>query len=271
MNAEQLRETLNNLITAWESEAVEFKRASSDYDTDKIGKYFSALSNEANLRGLDRAWLVFGVDNKTRAVVGTNYRPEHERLQSLKMQISQDTLNTTFHHIYELNHEDGRVILFEIPPAPLGMPIPWKGHYYARSGESLAPMGLGKLDEIRQQTMATDWSAQIVPNATLDDLDEEAIAKARSSFAKKYANRFSAEEMEGWSDETFLNRAKITQDGKITRTALLLLGKPEATYLLSPHPAQITWKLEGVERAYEHFGLPFLLSTSWVYKSLNQN
>lgn len=269
MNAEKLQETLDNLIAAWESEAVEFKRADHDYDTDKIGKYFSALSNEANLRGLDRAWLVFGVDNKTRSVVGTDYRPEHERLQSLKMQISQDTEpNITFRNIHELSNADGRVILFEIPPAPQGMPIAWKGHYFARAGESLTALTLDKQDEMRQQTMATDWSAQIVPNATLDDLDEEAIAKARSSFAKKYANRFSAEEMEGWSDETFLNRAKITQDGKITRTALLLLGKPEATYLLSPHPAQITWKLEGVERAYEHFGLPFLLSTSWVYKKI---
>ena len=74
--------------------------------------------------------------------------------------------------------------------------------------------------------------------------------------------------MENWSNEAFLNRAKITQDSNITRAALLLLGKPESTYLLSPHPAQMTWKLEGVERAYEHFGLPFLLSTSWLYKKI---
>jgi len=49
-----------------------------------------------------------------------------------------------------------------------------------------------------------------------------------------------------------------------TRAALLLLGKAESTGLLSPHPAQLTWKLEGPEHAYEHFGPPFLLSTTRV-------
>lgn len=91
MNQAELRELLISLMTAWESEVVEFKEASNDYDTDKIGRYFSALSNEANLRGVEKAWLVFGVSDRIRAVTGTNYRLEPERLQSLKMQIAQNT------------------------------------------------------------------------------------------------------------------------------------------------------------------------------------
>jgi len=66
---------------------VEFKQAGNDYDTNKIGEYFSVLSNEANLRGLERAWLVFGVSNKTRGIVGTSYREDAERLHSLKQQV----------------------------------------------------------------------------------------------------------------------------------------------------------------------------------------
>lgn len=46
---------LEGLIATWENEVVEFKRVAKDYDTDRIGEYFSALSNEANLRGLERA------------------------------------------------------------------------------------------------------------------------------------------------------------------------------------------------------------------------
>ncbi|WP_287127066.1 hypothetical protein [Desulfobacter sp.] len=68
--------------------------------------------------------------------------------------------------------------------------------------------------------------------------------------------------------KTFLDRAKLTQDGRITRTTILLLGKPESAYLLSPDPGQITWKLEGPERAYEHFGLPFFLNTTSVYRKI---
>lgn len=269
MDGQALQVLLGSLIESWENEVAEFKRAGNDYPTDAIGKYFSALANEANLRNQERAWLVFGVDNESRQVVGCDYRPEPERLHSLKMQISQATEpSITLRNIHELLLDAGRVLLFEIPAAPQGMPIAWKGHYYARSGESLMHLGLDKLDEIRRQVGAADWSAQLVAGATLAHLDSAALARARESFAKKYANRFSADEVMRWSDATFLDRAKLTRDGQITRTTLLLLGKQESAHLLSPHPAQMTWKLEGPERAYEHFGPPFLLSSSGLYQKI---
>lgn len=260
---------LNELIREWESEVVEFKQAGNDYSTHMIGKYFSALANEANLRGEEKAWLIFGVNNSTRTVVGSDYRLEPERLQGTKLQMAENTEpSVTFRSIHELAHPDGRVILFEIPAAPRGMPIAWKGHYYARAGESLVSLGLDKQDEIRQQTQASDWSAQIVPTARIDDLDEHALQTARESYAKKHSNRFPAEEVMRWPLATFLDRARLTYNGQVTRTALLLLGKPESAYLLSPHPAQMTWKLEGPERAYEHFGPPFLLNTSALYRKI---
>jgi ATP-dependent DNA helicase RecG len=269
MNTADLNTLLDQLIARWESEVVEFKQASKDYSTSDIGEYFSALANEANLRGLERAWLVFGVNNKHRAVVGTDYRPEPARLQSLKMQIAENTEpSITFREIHELAHPGGRVVLLEIPAAPRGMPIAWKGHYYARAGESLIGLGLDKQDEIRQQTISTDWSAEIVPAANLTHIDEAALRKARESFAKKYANRFATDEVMAWSTEVFLDRARLTRDGRITRATLLLLGKPQSAHLLLPYPAQITWKLEGLERAYEHFALPFLLNTSALYQKV---
>lgn len=269
MDQAALSTLLDGLVATWENEVVEFKQAGNDYDSDKIGEYFSALSNEANLRGVDRAWLVFGVHNKSRAVVGTDYRLDPERLQSQKGQIAQSTEpSITFREIHVLRHPAGRVVLFEIPPAPRGIPIAWKGHYYARAGESRAPLGLDKLDEIRQQTLQADWSAQIIADASLADLDETALSKARESFSKKYANRFDANEVMNWPLSTFLDRAHVTQNGAITRSALLLLGKPESAWRLSPHPAQLTWKLDGPERAYEHFGPPFLLSTTQLYQRI---
>jgi ATP-dependent DNA helicase RecG len=269
MDQATLQSLLDNLIATWENEVVEFKRAGNDYDTNKIGEYFSALANEANLRNVERAWLVFGVDNKTRSVVGSDYRQDHERLHSLKMQVAADTEpSITFRDIHELHLPQGRVVLFEIPAAPMGMPIGWKGHYYSRAGESLTSLGLDKQDEIRGQMGATDWSAQVVQGATLAHLDASALSRARESFARKYANRFKPDEVMRWTDSTFLDRAKLTQDGQITRTTLLLLGKEESAHLLSPHPAQMTWKLEGAERAYQHFGPPFLLNTTALYQKI---
>lgn len=269
MDQSQLKKTLAELIAAWESEIVEFKEASNDYSTHDIGKYFSGLANEANLRGKQCAWLIFGVSSSSRSIMGTNYRQDSEHLRSLKQQISADTEpSVTFREIHELRDERGRLVMMEIPAAPVGLPIAWKGHYYARAGESLISLGIDKQDQIRNQTLGTDWTAQVVEEANLDDLDEEALIKARQAFAEKHVNRFTREEVDGWDLVTFLERARVTRQGKITRAALLLLGRPGSAVLLSPHMAQLTWDLRGEERAYEHFGLPFLTSTTELYSRI---
>jgi ATP-dependent DNA helicase RecG len=269
MDEVQLSSLLNRLIAQWEGEAVEFKNIGDGYSTSDIGKYVTALANEANLRNLERAWLVFGVDNKTRSVVGSSYRADPERLNGLKHSIAQGTEpSMTVREIHQLDADGKRVLLFEIPPAPRGMPLAWNGHYYARAGESLTALGLDKQDEIRGQVSGSDWSAVVVPGADLEDLDPDAVRHARDAFAKKHANRFDPKEVADWPAGTFLDRARVTIDGAITRTALLLLGRAEAAHHLSPHPAQLTWRLEGDEKAYQHFGPPFLLTTTEVYRKI---
>ncbi|MCL2788753.1 MAG: putative DNA binding domain-containing protein [Micrococcales bacterium] len=267
MTEQALLDLLGRLIAEWESEIVEFKKAGRDYSTGRIGEYFSALSNEANLCGADAGWLVFGINNKTRQVVGTDYRPQPERLQLLKAQIAQDAEpSVTLRAVHEVAHANGRVVMMEIPPAPDGIPIAWKGHYYARAGESLVPLGLDKLDQIRRQSLNHDWSAVILPDATVDDFDPEALEQARRAFARKHSHRLTEAEVLDWPVTVFADRAKLTAAGKITRAALLLIGRPETAWQLSPHPAQLTWSLVEPNRAYEHFGPPFLLATHWLFR-----
>jgi ATP-dependent DNA helicase RecG len=264
MDHAALEAQLGLLISNWEDEVVEFKRGRDVFSSGKLGEYVSALSNEANLRGRARGWLVFGVDNESRAVVGTTYKEDLERLQADKMQVLHGTGSFTFRDIHVLQHTGGRVVLFEVPAAPRGMPIAWHGHYYGRAGESLVALGQDKLDEIRSQTLATDWTAQIVEGASLNDLDPEALSQARERFAAKHANM----DVANWNDATLLDRARVTINGGITRAALLLLGKAESAWRLSPHPVEITWNLIGEERAYEHFGPPFLLATSRLFSKV---
>lgn len=215
----ELEDILQQLLEDWESETVEFKQGGEGYSTDKIGKYFSALANEANLRDVACAWLVFGVNDKTRKIEGTGYRPDSNHLHSLKQQIGNDTEpSVTLREIYELESAKGRVILFQIPAAPKGLPIAWKGHFYAREGESLAALGVDKQDEIRNQSKSSDWSAEIVQGASINDLDPEALELARQRFAEKYANRFSTQEVNAWTDAAFLDRAKVTISGQVKVT-----------------------------------------------------
>lgn len=269
MTTEFLAQTLDQLIAAWEHECVEFKEANDNFSTSDIGKYFSALANEANLRGHERAWLVFGVNNKTRAVVGTAFRVERERLMALKHQIAQGVdPSTTFRDIHELQTANGRVVLFEIPAAPRGIPLSWNRYFHARDGESLCGLSLVKLETIRAQDRANDWSAGTCPRATLVDLDPEALATARDIFVRRFGDRISEATIRGWDDAEFVAQCKLSIDGLLTRAALILLGRRESTHHLSPFVAELSWKLEGEERAYEHFHPPFLLETSRLYQRI---
>lgn len=269
MNSPSTVSTLHQLIASWENECVEFKEANDNFPTSDIGKYFSALSNEANLRGRPAAWLVFGVRDRDHAIVGTSYRDNPDRLHSLKKQIADGAdPSITFREIHELTLPQGRVILFEIPAAPRGTPIAWSGHFYARAHESLVGLDLSKQDEIRAQSLNEDWSAGICEEATLADLDPAAIAKARETFIMKFNGRIPETEMRSWNDADFLDRAKVTIRGKITRAAILLLGRSESTHFLSPHVAEMTWRLEGEETAYEHFHPPFFLTSTLLYQRI---
>ena len=271
MTLKQLQDTLNNLLSlSAENEIVEFKEAKNNFDYTKLGRYFSALSNEANLHGRACAWLVFGVADKKHNIVGSKFRQVRKELDSLKGEIAKKITNgLSFIEIHEVQTPDGRVVMFQVPAAPKGIPVAFDGHYYARDGEELAPLNIEKIERIRAQATAEDWSAAIVPEASLEDLDEDAIALARKNYKNKFPEK--AEEVDSWDNITFLNKAKVTTKGKITRTALILLGKDESEHFLNPADVKIRWKLmdkEGADIDYEIFGIPMILSVEKVFSKI---
>ena len=262
MNEEMnIYDTFNNLRYHHENEVVEFKKAENSFDFNELGKYFSALSNEANLRDKDFAWLVFGVHDKTREILGTSYKNGMKSLQKLKYDLSQHTTDrNTFRDIYELEVEDKRVLMFQIPAAPRGIPMAWQGHFYARRGESLVALDMSKYEEIRRQTVNEDWTAEVVADATIDDLDTKAIAKAREGYKQRYPKL--AKECDGWDDKVFLDKAGLTIDGKVTRTTLLLVGKETSAHKLN-HIAQIVWKCFQDGQVFgDIYTIPFVLTTT---------
>ena len=271
MTTAELQHILQQLrnLTA-ENEIMEFKEAKIGYDFNKLGKYFSALSNEANLKGRQYAWLVFGVENKKHAIVGSQFRPQRKDLDSLKSEIANKTTNRiTFIEIHELNEPEGRVVMFQIPAAPKGFPIAFDGHYYGRDDEELSPLNLEEIERIRAQATTEDWSAAIIPNADIEDLDEDAIALSRKNFKNKFPEKSA--EVDDWNDITFLNKAKITIKGKITRTAIILLGKEESEHFINPAEAKVRWLLkdvQGNDKDYAIFACPMLLAVDKVYAKI---
>lgn len=264
---------LAKLIENWENEVVEFKEANNDYDKNKIGQYFSAISNEANLKGLQFGWLVFGVRNKDKHIVGTDYR-NTQGLETLKQEIAVSTTGgISFIEIYELypvvDDKEERVIMFQIPAAATAIPTGWKDHYYGRNGESLGALSIEEQDRIRGQEKK-DWSKQIIPDATIEYLDKDAIALAREKYKEKMNRPYIAEEVDKMTDEEFLIKNKLIVNGKITNAAMLLLGHEDYDYLFSTTP-EASWRLydsRGDVKDYEIFKIPFITLSDRIFDKI---
>lgn len=258
-------ELIARIEKPYESEVIELKEAKSDFSFKDLGKYFSALSNEAILRGKQDAWLIFGMDDD-KVACGTSYREGNPaNLRSLKKEIADRANNRlTLREIHELRIDGKRVLAFQIPAATPGMPTAFNNAAWAREGESLGPLPIDKYEQIRQM-QRPDWSALEIENATFEDLDPEAVKKAMELFLSKHRRHSGA--FADMDDRTILDMANLTKNGKITPTTLILLGKPESTQLLNGMSPRITWTLyasNGSVTSYEHFKPPFLLAIDQV-------
>ena len=91
MNNIEFIDIFKELWAHSENEVVEFKKAETNFDIDELGKYFSALSNEANLREHEFAWIVFGVWDKKHQIIGTSLKDGEVAFNRRKQDMSQHT------------------------------------------------------------------------------------------------------------------------------------------------------------------------------------
>lgn len=242
---------------------LEFK--SNYQEADKLGRYISAMSNGACLDHQDYAYLYFGVDDDTLEVKGTTFDCSKVKAQgneALELYLRRMVVPKLNFSIVEFEYEGNvRVVMFKIPAA-VNEPTTYKQKPYIRVDSHVTDL-TPYVDWMRQiYTSKIDWTAQIIEDATLDDLDSDAILIARKGFAEKFPQ--FAEDMADWSDAVFLDRANLTQDGMVTRAAMLLVGKKEKAYKLG-HIAQIVWKCYQGDKTFgDIFTIPFIKSTTEV-------
>lgn len=242
-------------------EWVSLKSNISGRKGEDLVSYVSALAN------MNGGCIVIGVQDKTLAVTGiqdlADYTPENIVHRVLGKTPGLPSVGL---HVEVLQTSDtGAIVwLVHVPRHAPRQPVQAHDKAWQRDGDSLVELRPDRLRGILTELIAgQDWSAEIVPGATLADLDPAAIAKAREKFAAKHQQEHWAAEITDWSSEEFLDKAKITRHGRITRTALLLLGTPQSVGLLPNSTAEITWKVPD-ERIAKHFGPPFLLTTTEV-------
>lgn len=282
MNDDALKSVLESLLRLPREQAtVEFK--SNLERAEDIGQYISALANAAVLQGHERAWVIWGINDATCGVLGTTFDPFVRKIkegsnQSLTMWLQVMTAPRADFRFYEVQHQQHRVVMLEIHPAR-SAPVAFQHVRYIRVDSHKVKLADYPDKEARLWAMLgskEDWSGELVPGAALEDLDTSAVAAARQRFAdflirsEPDISRHESirAEVAVWDDATLLNKARITKQGRITRSALLLLGKDEASHFLTPADIKISWVLRDAHNGTVTsipFGIPFLLATDRVY------
>lgn len=252
----------------------EFKNLKNSFCGDEKDDVISYVSAIANMEG---GHIVIGVHDKTLEIVGTDTYNYDRQKAILRLTERCVNLSTEGLDIEEFITDDTskKVWIIHIPKHRPKLPVYAHNKAWQRIEDSLVELTQEHLNAILEENSpAFDWSAEIVQDASLEDLDAKALTKARSEF-KAVLPRL-ADEVDTWDDMELLCRAGVAVKGKLTRAAILLLGKPTAIHLLSPSVATITWVLvdeHDEKKDYEHFSIPFLLTVDEALakiRNLNQ-
>ena len=249
----------------------EFKNLKNSFcgnEKDDVISYVSAIAN------MEGGHLVIGVHDKTLEIVGTDTYNYDRQKAILRLTERCVNLSTEGLDIDEFITDDTnrKVWVIHIPIHLPKRPVFAHNKAWQRIEDSLVEMTAERMSAILDEPIfcETDWSAQIVADATINDLDEVAIAKARMMF-KKVHSRIPEAEVNAWSVETFLSKCGIMKNGGITRAAIILLGKYEAAFKLRPSVAQVTWTRRDEKQDvvdYEHFTVPFILTVDEILSKI---
>ena len=242
------------------------RHAIASHTGEDIISYVSAI---ANMKGGD---LVIGVKDGSLNIVGiqdfNNYTAQNIKLKILT---ECPNLSSEGFEIQEYKTSDSNKIvwIFHIPKHQYRLPVYAHKKIWQRINDSLVEITQARLDAILSEVRPNeDWSAVIIADAAMEDLDTDAILKARIEYKKR--NPKFANEVETWNDIKFLDKAKLTIKGKITRTALILLGKEEAEHYLGSF-VKIRWNLKTItnqDKASEVFSIPLILIVDEIYQKI---
>ena len=253
-----------------ETEWLEFKGGGCA--PERIGQYLSALSNSACLLRRSAGYLVFGITDGTHEVEGTAFDPNRKKAkgnQALLPWLHAGLQPDPGFDADIVEHPDGRVVVFRVGPAK-DQPVSFRGTAYIRRGSHTTELSRHPHKAREIWNAGTDWSGEPCEGATLEDLDPEAVAAARRGFAARHPAQ--AEAAAEWDDATFLGKAWVLDRGVVTNTAVLLLGKSEATRLLRPEVIdRVSWNLkdgDGKPLDSEHLHPPLLFAADRVLKRI---
>lgn len=179
--------------------------------------YVTALCNEKG------GSLVIGMEDKyPHKVVGT--RQNENSTGELEANIYRDTgIRPKIYELYEDEAEKkGRVLVIDVPPRPAGTVFKFEDVPLMRVGEELKPMSDEVYLSIIQEN-EPDFSQQICRDATLDELDPDALSVLKGKYARKQNNPIFLT----LSNRQILSDLQLITDEGVTNAAVILLGKED--------------------------------------------
>lgn len=179
--------------------------------------YVTALCNEKG------GSLVIGMEDKyPHKVVGT--RQNENSTGELEANIYRDTgIRPKIYELYEDEAEKkGRVLVIDVPSRPAGTVFKFEDVPLMRVGEELKPMSDEVYLSIIQEN-EPDFSQQICRDATLDELDPDALSVLKEKYAKKQNNPIFLT----LSNRQILSDLQLITDEGVTNAAVILLGKED--------------------------------------------
>jgi ATP-dependent DNA helicase RecG len=116
-----------------ENECVEFKH--NNDNPEEIGEYISALANASALFGTNHGYLLWGIEDESRKIVGTSFNPHIARIgnQELESWLINHLYPRPNIRFYSLEKEGLPIVLLEIP-ASRETPTRFKDFEYIRIG-----------------------------------------------------------------------------------------------------------------------------------------
>jgi len=197
------------LLTAPEGPHCQFKGAKNRFDFMEAVKCCCALSNCGGGK------FVLGIsDQRPREVVGSAAFDQPERTREDLMRKLHIWIDF---QVYE--YDDKRVLVFEVAGRPIGLPIQANGVVWWYSGDSLIPMPQEKQREIYSE-IDRDFSSEICRDATMQDLDKDAIEVFRAKWAEKSGDN----QIKNAVPEQLMFNCEAISDNGVTYAALVLFG-----------------------------------------------
>ena len=248
-----------------ENEACDWKefKTIKNYFNGRPGD--DVISYVAAISCMNGVQLVIGEKDHTLDIVGTDTYNYDRQAATNRLRLECPNLPTEGLKIEEFLTSDTnkKVWVINIPKHMPRLPVYAHKKLWQRIEDSLVEMTPSRREKILTEPLTMDdWSAQIIPDATIEDLDPKAIALAREKY-KELFNGARDTEIDDWSDEVFLNKAKLTRKSAITRTTIILLGKSESDHFLNPSICKIRWFLRDEtdsNKDFRVFTIPMILA-----------